>query len=248
MKDDTTDFGFTKVKITEKQKLVSGVFDSVASRYDLMNDLMSFGIHRLWKRHAIALAQIHPNQQVLDLAAGTGDLTRLIAPKITATGQITVCDINQSMLSQAKVRLMDEGIFDNIGIVQADAQHLPFTPNTFDRIIMGFGLRNVTCKEKALQSMYRVLKPGGHIIILEFSHPTNTAFSKLYDTYSFHILPKLGEWVAKDAASYQYLAESIRMHPNQEKLKELILEAGFDVCHYYNLTGGIVAIHKGIKY
>ncbi|MBN9286441.1 MAG: bifunctional demethylmenaquinone methyltransferase/2-methoxy-6-polyprenyl-1,4-benzoquinol methylase [Gammaproteobacteria bacterium 39-13] len=248
MKDDTTDFGFTKVKATQKHKLVGQVFDSVASSYDLMNDLMSLGIHRLWKRHAIALAQIRPNQHVLDLAAGTGDLTRLIVPKVTASGQVTLSDINMSMLAQAKIRLTDEGIFDNIRIVQADAQHLPFNTNTFDRIIMGFGLRNVTFKEKALQSMYRVLKPGGHIIILEFSHPTNATFSKLYDTYSFHVLPKLGEWVAKDGASYQYLAESIRMHPNQEKLKELILQAGFDVCHYHNLTGGIVAIHKGIKY
>lgn len=248
MKDDTTDFGFTKVKVEQKQKLVADVFDSVASNYDLMNDLMSLGVHRLWKRHAIAMLQLRPNQHVLDLAAGTGDLSRLIAPRVTSTGQVTVSDININMLVQAKRRLIDEGVFDNIRIVQANAQFLPFPPNTFDRIIIGFGLRNVTLKEQALESMYRVLKPGGHIIILEFSHPTHPLFSKLYDTYSFHVLPKIGEWVAKDKASYQYLAESIRMHPNQEALKALILKAGFDACQYHNLTGGIVAIHKGYKY
>lgn len=248
MKEDTTDFGFTKVNIHEKQKLVARVFDSVASNYDLMNDLMSFGIHRLWKRHAISLCQIRSSHHVLDLAAGTGDLARLIMPKVRPHGQVTLCDINSNMLSHAKKRLIDNGMAENVHIVQANAQCLPFEPNTFDRIIMGFGLRNVTHKEDALASMYRVLKPGGRLVILEFSHPTSQAFANLYDAYSFHLLPLLGKWVAKDSESYRYLAESIRMHPSQEGLKALILAAGFNTCHYYNLTGGVVAIHQGTKY
>jgi demethylmenaquinone methyltransferase/2-methoxy-6-polyprenyl-1,4-benzoquinol methylase len=248
MKEDVTDFGFTKVKIEEKRKLVGKVFDSVADSYDIMNDLMSLGVHRLWKRHAIALTQVRANMQVLDLAAGTGDLSALMAPLVGKHGHITLCDINMSMLEHAQMRLIDKGFVENINIVQANAEHLPFEANTFDRITIGFGLRNVTFKEKAVASMYRVLKPGGRMTILEFSHPTNSAFSKIYDAYSFHLLPKLGQWIAKDSASYQYLAESIRMHPDQEALKALILEAGFDKCDYHNLTGGIVAIHQGIKY
>ncbi len=248
MKEDKTDFGFTQVDVDEKRRLVTNVFDSVASRYDVMNDLMSLGVHRLWKRHAIALLQLRPGMQVLDLAAGTGDLTCLMAPIIKENGLITVSDINMSMLKNAQMRLIDKGIVDTVQIVQANAEHLPFADASFDRIIMGFGLRNVTYKEKALQSIYRVLRPGGRMIILEFSKPTNALFSQIYDTYSFHVLPKLGEWIAKDSASYQYLAESIRMHPDQESLKALILKAGFDSCEYHNLTGGIVAIHKGIKY
>ena len=248
MKEDKTDFGFTQVNVDEKQRLVTNVFDSVASRYDVMNDLMSLGIHRLWKRHAIALLQLRQGMQVLDLAAGTGDLTCLMAPLIKETGRIILSDINMSMLKNAQMRLIDKGIVDNIQIVQANAEHLPFQDNSFDRIIMAFGLRNVTYKEKALQSIYRVLRPGGRMIILEFSKPTNALFSQIYDTYSFHVLPKLGEWIAKDGDSYQYLAESIRMHPDQESLKALILKAGFENCEYHNLTGGIVAIHKGIKF
>lgn len=247
MKQDIIDFGFKKVPVDEKQKLVAGVFDSVASRYDLMNDLMSLGIHRLWKRHAIALLQVRPNHHVLDLACGSGDLALLIAPKL-ASGQITLSDINNNMLAVAKNRLIDKGKVADIHFTQANAEVLPFQDNSFDRIIMGFGLRNVTHKEQALQSIYRVLKPGGRAIILEFSHPTHPLLSSWYDTYSFHVLPFLGKIIANDADSYRYLAESIRMHPNQETLQAMMLTAGFDTCHYSNLTGGIVAIHQGIKY
>ncbi len=243
-----TDFGFQTVDVDQKQKLVEHVFDSVASKYDIMNDAMSLGIHRLWKRHAISLLQVRAGMRVLDLAGGTGDLTCLMAPLVTESGHITLSDINASMLNEGKHRLIDKGIVGNVDIVLANAESLPFPDNHFDRVIMGFGLRNVTHKDKALQSIYRTLKPGGRMIILEFSHPTNGLLSKVYDAYSFHVLPKLGEWIAKDSESYQYLAESIRMHPNQETLKGMILEAGFDKCEVHNLTGGIVAIHKGIKY
>jgi demethylmenaquinone methyltransferase/2-methoxy-6-polyprenyl-1,4-benzoquinol methylase len=247
MSEKTTDFGFETVKVTEKQKLVAQVFDSVAGRYDLMNDLMSMGLHRLWKRHAISVCQIRADHQVLDLASGTGDLALLIAAKVPQ-GNVTLCDINFNMLIQAQTRLIDKGMIENTDVVQANAQYLPFADNSFDRIIIGFGLRNVTDKEQALRSMHRVLRPGGRMIILEFSHPVNATLSSIYDTYSFNILPKLGEWVAKDSDSYRYLAESIRMHPDQEALKDLVLKAGFDSCDYQNLMGGIVAIHKGLKY
>jgi len=247
MKQDTIDFGFKKVRVDEKEKLVAGVFDSVASRYDVMNDFMSLGIHRLWKHQAVARLQVRSNHDVLDLACGSGDLALLIAPKLTS-GQITLSDINNNMLAVAKNRLIDNGRVANIHFSQANAEGLPFQENSFDRIIMGFGLRNVTHKERALASIYRVLKPGGRAIILEFSHPTNALLSRWYDTYSFHVLPFLGKIIANDADSYRYLAESIRMHPNQESLKALMLSAGFDSCEYTNLTGGIVAIHQGIKY
>ncbi|MBS0287355.1 MAG: bifunctional demethylmenaquinone methyltransferase/2-methoxy-6-polyprenyl-1,4-benzoquinol methylase UbiE [Proteobacteria bacterium] len=243
-----TDFGYQTVDIDDKQKLVEKVFDSVATKYDIMNDAMSLGVHRLWKRHAIGMLQVRQGMQVLDLAGGTGDLTLLMHPLVTESGHITLSDINGAMLACAKERLIDKGVVGNIDIVQANAECLPFPDNHFDRIIMGFGLRNVTHKDKALQSIYRVLKPGGRMVILEFSHPTNAVFSKIYDAYSFHVLPKLGELIAKDSASYQYLAESIRKHPNQETLKNMILQAGFDKCEVHNLTGGIVALHKGIKY
>jgi demethylmenaquinone methyltransferase/2-methoxy-6-polyprenyl-1,4-benzoquinol methylase len=247
MKQDTIDFGFKKVRIDEKQKLVAGVFDSVASRYDIMNDFMSLGIHRLWKHQAVARLQVRPNHQVLDLACGSGDLALLIAPKVPS-GQITLSDINDNMLAVAKNRLIDKGRVANMHFAQANAEDLPFLDNTFDRIIMGFGLRNVTHKDQALKSIYRVLKPGGRAIILEFSHPTNALLSSWYDTYSFHVLPFLGKIIANDADSYRYLAESIRMHPCQETLKAMMLSSGFDACEYTNLTGGIVAIHQGIKY
>lgn len=240
-----TDFGFREVTVQEKQKLVNQVFDSVFNRYDVMNDVMSLGIHRLWKRHAIACCQIRSHHQVLDLACGSGDLSLLIAPKLTS-GLLISCDINKNMLKQAQQRLLDRGLIPSF--LQADAQDLPFAPHTFDRIIMGFGLRNVSDKEKALKSICQVMKAGARVIILEFSHPTNAALSSLYDAYSFHILPLLGEWIAQDRDSYRYLVESIRRHPNQETLKALMLNCGFDKVQYQNLAGGIVAIHQGIKY
>lgn len=247
MKKDTVDFGFKQVNVDEKQQLVARVFDSVASRYDIMNDLMSLGIHRLWKRHAIALLQVRPNHHILDLACGSGDLALLMAPQLSQ-GEITLSDINPNMLDLAKNRLLDKGIVGNTHFTLANAESLPFQENSFDRIIMGFGLRNVTHKEQALASIYRVLKPGGRAIILEFSHPTNALLSRWYDKYSFHVLPFLGKIIANDSESYRYLAESIRMHPNQEKLKAMMQQSGFDACDYFNLTGGIVAIHQGIKY
>lgn len=247
MNKPTTDFGFTQVPIDEKQTRVNQVFHSVASRYDLMNDLMSLGIHRLWKRQALSHCQIRPSHHVLDLASGTGDFALLIAPLVPA-GKVTLCDINNAMLAEAKKRLLDNGIIQNTEIVQANAEVLPFHDNTFDRAIMAFGLRNVTHKEKVLSSLYRVLKPGGRMVILEFSHPTHPGFSRLYDHYSFKVLPLLGKWIANDSDSYRYLAESIRKHPSQETLKNMILTAGFERAEYQNLTNGIVAIHKGIKY
>jgi demethylmenaquinone methyltransferase/2-methoxy-6-polyprenyl-1,4-benzoquinol methylase len=247
MKKETTDFGFTEVSIDEKQSMVNDVFHSVASRYDIMNDLMSFGIHRLWKRHAISHCQIRPHHHVLDLASGTGDLAISISA-LLSTGKITLSDINASMLAEAKRRLLDNGIIENAEVVQANAESLPFSDNTYDRAIMAFGLRNVTHKDKVLSEIYRVLKPGGRMIILEFSHPTHEWFSKIYDHYSFKILPKIGKYIAKDEQSYQYLAESIRKHPDQKTLKRMILTAKFDKAEYQNLTGGVVAIHKGIKY
>ncbi|HRE30970.1 MAG TPA: bifunctional demethylmenaquinone methyltransferase/2-methoxy-6-polyprenyl-1,4-benzoquinol methylase UbiE [Candidatus Berkiella sp.] len=247
MKEDTIDFGFKKVHVDEKQKLVAGVFDSVASRYDIMNDLMSLGIHRLWKRHAISLLQVQAHHDVLDLACGSGDLSLLIAPKLTS-GQLTLSDINDNMLAVAKNRLIDHGIIENVHLALANAQALPFQDNSFDRIVIGFGLRNVTHKDKALESIFRVLKPGGRALILEFSHPTSSLLSTWYDAYSFKMLPFLGKIIANDSESYRYLAESIRMHPCQESLKAMMLAAGFDSCKYFNLTGGIVAIHQGIKY
>jgi demethylmenaquinone methyltransferase/2-methoxy-6-polyprenyl-1,4-benzoquinol methylase len=247
VKDKFTDFGFTKVKSTEKQKRVDAVFHSVAHRYDLMNDLMSLGIHRLWKRHAVSRCQIRPHHHVLDLACGTGDLSLLIAPKLASSDQLTLCDINHAMLSLAKTRLIDQGIIPS-QLIQANAEVLPFPNNAFDRIMIGFGLRNVTDKDRALSELYRILKPAGRLIILEFSHPIYSPLAHLYDAYSFHVLPQLGEWVANDPDSYRYLAESIRMHPDQEALKALILQARFDSCDYQNMTGGIVAIHQGLKF
>lgn len=247
--ENQTDFGFEKVSRQEKTARVKQVFNSVASNYDLMNDLMSLGAHRLWKRYAINACQLRPGQQVLDLAAGTGDLSLLIAPAVTpAGGQVTLCDINGAMLAIARNRLIDAGYVNNTPIVQANAEALPFASNHFDRMIMSFGLRNVTVKENALKSLYRVLKPGGRLIILEFSHPKPGFFSTIYDAYSFHLLPFLGKHVAKDPDSYRYLAESIRMHPNQASLRDMILNAGFDQCDYDNLSGGIVAVHKATKY
>lgn len=243
----TTHFGFKEVPVSEKAGLVGQVFHSVASKYDLMNDLMSMGVHRAWKRFAIDQMQLRPGLQVLDVAGGTGDLTARVADRIGNTGKVILSDINSSMLQEGRARLVDKGIVGNVDVVQADAEHLPFPDNSFDRVIIGFGLRNVTDKDQALRSMFRVLKPGGFLEVLEFSRPTLPGLDKIYDSYSFNILPMLGKVVANDEASYRYLAESIRKHPDQETLKRMMADAGFQRSHYHNLSGGIVALHKGYK-
>lgn len=246
--DKTTHFGFETVDWEDKEKKVAEVFHSVAKNYDVMNDLMSLGIHRLWKRFTIELSQVHPGQYVLDLAGGSGDLTRAFAEKVGETGQVVLADINSAMLQVGRDRLLDAGVFKNVQFVQGNAQCLPFEDNTFHCVTMAFGLRNVTDKDEALKSIFRVCKPGGKIMILEFSTPALPGLKPVYDWYSFNILPKLGKLFANDEASYQYLAESIRMHPNQNTLKEMIEHAGFEDCHYHNLTGGIVALHIAYKY
>ena len=243
-----THFGFTEVDIHEKADRVAHVFHSVAEKYDVMNDLMSLGIHRLWKKFAIDLLSVHRGQIVLDIAGGTGDLSAAIAKKIGDTGQVILSDINSSMLLVGRDRMIDKGIFNNISYAQANAEILPFADNTFDRIIIGFGLRNVTDKDAALRSMFRVLKPGGRALVLEFSKPVMPGLKPIYDAYSFKILPWLGKKILNDADSYQYLAESIRMHPDQNTLKNMMQNAGFEKCDYHNLSGGIVAVHRGFKF
>ena len=244
---DTTHFGFTTVKTNEKEKLVRGVFDSVADRYDLMNDLMSAGIHRLWKRFTIELSAVRPGQTVLDIAGGTGDLSARFSKLVGAEGKVILADINASMLQVGRDKLLDAGAFGNLHMVQCDAQYLPFPDNSVDCITIAFGLRNVTDKALALRSMERILKPGGRLLILEFSKPTSPLLEKIYDTYSFRILPMMGRLVANDEESYRYLAESIRKHPDQETLLAMMEDAGFVDCQYHNMTGGIVAVHRGIK-
>ena len=246
MPDKTTHFGFRRVPVSEKTRHVRQVFDSVADNYDLMNDLMSFGIHRLWKRFAINMAALRPGQQVLDLAGGTGDLTRLMAPLVGSSGQVVLADINAAMLETGRRRLLDKGISGNVSFVLANAEQLPFPDNRFDLATMAFGLRNVTDKQRALDALFRVLKPGGRLLVLEFSRPV-ALLKPAYDFYSFRLLPKLGQLIANDAPSYRYLAESIRMHPNQQTLQGMLEQAGFERCDYHNLTGGIVAIHRGYK-
>lgn len=246
--NNTTHFGYREVPVHEKTSLVKDVFYSVAPKYDLMNDLMSFGLHRVWKRITIAEAALRPGHSVLDVASGTGDLAMAFAKIVGPTGKVVMTDINENMLAVGRDRLTDEGIVGNVEYVLADAENLPFATNEFDCITIAFGLRNVTQKENALKSMFRVLKPGGKLLILEFSHPDTPLVKKLYDAYSFHIIPKIGEWVAKDKESYQYLVESIRMHPNQETLKNMMIASGFEDVEYKNLNNGIVALHKGYKY
>jgi len=243
-----THFGYQQVDINDKAQHVADVFHSVAKKYDVMNDLMSLGMHRLWKRQAIQLLNIHSGQTVLDLAGGTGDLTEKIAPKVGNQGKVILSDINDSMLMLGKNRLLDAGIFHNVDYVLADAQDLPFQDHTFDRMIIGFGLRNVTDQQKALSSMFRVLKPGGRLVILEFSKPTIPGLKPIYDAYSFTVLPWLGKRLLNDPDSYRYLAESIRMHPDQNTLKNMMQTAGFEQCDYHNVTGGVVAIHRGYKF
>lgn len=245
---ETTHFGFRTVAKDEKQEMVAEVFHSVAAKYDLMNDLMSFGIHRIWKRFTIDCSGVRQGQRVLDLAGGTGDLTAKFSRLVGEKGEVVLADINDSMLKMGREKLRNLGIVGNVNYVQANAEALPFPDNYFDCITISFGLRNVTEKEKALRSMFRVLKPGGRLLVLEFSKPTLKPLSKAYDTYSFHILPRIGELVAHDAESYRYLAESIRMHPDQETLKGMMAEAGFENVTYHNLTGGIVALHRGFKF
>ena len=247
MADKTTHFGFREVPENDKANLVRSVFDSVAGKYDLMNDLMSLGIHRIWKRIAIQLSNVRYGDNVLDLAGGTGDMTSLFHSRVGEKGHVTLSDINAEMLKRGRDRLLDDGITAGISFAQIDAEQLPFPDNTFDCVCIAFGLRNVTRKDNALKSMHRVLKPGGRLIILEFSEVKGDILKKGYDLYSFKLLPLMGKLVANDSESYRYLAESIRMHPNQETLKTMMGEAGFERCEYFNLTHGVVAVHRGYK-
>jgi len=241
----STDFGFQHVPRAEKARRVRGVFDSVAANYDLMNDLMSAGTHRLWKRFTLALANLRPGQRALDVAGGTGDLAAGLARQVGPRGLVVLADINAAMLARGRDRLIDEGFVGGVEVVQADAERLPFAEGTFDCITIGFGLRNVTDKRAALGAMQRALKPGGQLLVLEFSQPRIPGLGSLYDAYSFRVLPWLGRVVAGDAASYRYLAESIRMHPDQERLLQMLKDAGLEGCRYHNLSGGIVAVHRG---
>jgi demethylmenaquinone methyltransferase/2-methoxy-6-polyprenyl-1,4-benzoquinol methylase len=247
MSDKTTHFGFKTVNVEEKADKVADVFHSVAGNYDLMNDLMSGGVHRLWKRMTIEMSGVRAGHKVLDIAGGTGDLAAKFSRIVGPTGTVVLADINDSMLKVGRDRLADRGMVSNVQFSQADAQHLPFPDNTFDVISIAFGLRNVTDKDMALRSMLRVLKPGGRLLILEFSKPGNPLLSQLYDTYSFSVLPRLGKMFANDSDSYQYLAESIRMHPDQSTLLEMLNSAGFANTDFHNMTGGVVALHRGIK-
>ena len=247
MPDKTTHFGFHDVPVKEKARHVREVFDSVADDYDLMNDLMSFGIHRLWKRFAINMAGLRPGQVILDLASGTGDLARLIAPEVGNTGHVVLSDINAAMLANGRSQLIDKGVTGNVSFVLANAEQLPFPDNHFDLVTIAFGLRNVTNIQRALDSMFRTLRPGGCLLVLEFSKPAS-ALKPAYDFYSFKVLPELGRLIAKDENSYRYLAESIRMHPDQDALQGMMEQAGFEDCGYHNLSGGIVAIHRGYKF
>jgi len=244
---ESTHFGFKTVASDDKAGLVRGVFDSVANRYDLMNDLMSFGVHRLWKRFAIELAGVRSGQVILDLASGTGDLADRFAGLVGPQGLVIMSDINASMLQVGRDRMVDRGHVGNIAYAQIDAEQLPLADNSLDLITIAFGLRNVTHKERALESMFRALKPGGRALVLEFSKPTSKPLQKIYDAYSFGVLPRMGRLVANDPDSYRYLAESIRMHPDQETLKGMMEDAGFERCDVHNLTGGIVAVHRGFK-
>jgi len=244
---ETTHFGYETVNKEEKAAKVADVFHSVAAKYDVMNDLMSGGIHRLWKRYTIELSGVRKGHKVLDIAGGTGDLSYKFSQLVGDEGQVILADINESMLRVGRDRLLDKGVAGNLQVSQADAQYLPFADNTFDCITIAFGLRNVTDKDLALRSMLRVLKPGGRLLVLEFSKPTNKLMEKVYDTYSFKAIPFIGKMITNDSDSYRYLAESIRMHPDQDTLKQMMVDAGFECCEYHNMTAGVVALHKGIK-
>lgn len=248
-KEPTTHFGFSEIPLTEKQRRVADVFDSVAGKYDLMNNVLSFGLHHLWKRFTLELCGLRPGQRVLDLAGGTGDLAISEARIVGKSGRVFLGDINASMLQNGRDRVIDQGVSDCVIPVQCNAEILPFADNSLDCITIAFGLRNVTDKSAALASMQRVLRPGGRLCVLEFSRPIFEPLEKVYDFYSFKILPRLGEWIAGDRDSYQYLAESIRMHPDQQALKQLMIDDGkFDEVDVYNLSGGIVALHRAFKY
>lgn len=245
--NDSVDFGFEKVPRGEKAGRVRSVFASVAGKYDVMNDLMSLGVHRLWKQFTLSVTGLRPGQQALDVAGGTGDLSIGMLRQVGRDGRVFLSDINPAMLERGRDRLLDAGLVGNVECVVADAERLPFADNSFDCVTIGFGLRNVTDKAAALASMHRVLKPGGQLLVLEFSKPTLPGLGPVYDAYSFNILPLLGRVVANDEASYRYLAESIRMHPDQETLLGMLREAGFGLARYHNLSGGIVALHRGYK-
>ena len=240
----TTHFGFETVDESEKAKKVAGVFTSVAGKYDVMNDLMSAGLHRIWKRYAVSVSGVREGQRVLDVAGGSADLSRLFLKAVGSSGQVVLTDINNAMLRVGRDRLLDEGIATPT--TQCDAEHLPFPDNYFDCVSIAFGLRNVTHKEAALREMHRVIKPGGRVIVLEFSKVAKP-LEKVYDLYSFKLLPKMGQLIAGDAHSYRYLAESIRMHPGQEELKQMMTDAELERVEYFNLTGGVVAVHRGYK-
>jgi demethylmenaquinone methyltransferase/2-methoxy-6-polyprenyl-1,4-benzoquinol methylase len=241
----TTHFGFETVEETEKAKRVAGVFTSVAGKYDVMNDLMSAGLHRVWKRFAVGISGVREGQRVLDVAGGSADLSRLFLKKVGSKGQVVLTDINNAMLRVGRDRLLDEGY--TTPVTQCDAERLPFPDNYFDCVSIAFGLRNVTHKDIALREMQRVLKPGGRLIVLEFSRVAKP-LEQIYDLYSLKLLPRIGQLVANDADSYRYLAESIRMHPGQEELKNMMKEAGLEMVEYFNMTGGVVAVHRGYKF
>jgi demethylmenaquinone methyltransferase/2-methoxy-6-polyprenyl-1,4-benzoquinol methylase len=245
--DRLVDFGFEKVAWGEKAQRVRSVFASVASKYDVMNDVMSFGVHRLWKQFTLSLTGLRPGQRALDVAGGTGDLALGMLRQVGKQGSVVLSDINPNMLERGRDRLLDKGAAGNVACLVADAERLPFDDNSFDCVTIGFGLRNVTDKAAALNSMLRVLKPGGQLLILEFSRPVAPGLKPLYDAYSFKVLPLLGRFIAGDEASYRYLAESIRMHPDQETLLEMLRTAGYAQVRYHNLSGGIVALHRGYK-
>jgi len=245
--EGTTQFGYRRVPVDEKGNLVSAVFESVAQRYDLMNDIMSVGVHRVWKRFAVTAAAPRKGEVIMDLAGGTGDLAAQMAVKVGPGGQVVVVDVNEAMIRTGRDRLLDRGLIEGLCYVLGDAEALAFPDNSFDCVTMAFGLRNVTHKDRALAEMFRILKPGGRLLVLEFSKPVAPGLKPAYDWYSFSILPVLGRWVADDAESYRYLAESIRVHPDQETLRGMFEGAGFERCDFQNLSGGIVALHKGFK-
>lgn len=242
------DFGYQTVDKDKKEEKVAEVFHSVASKYDVMNDVMSFGIHRLWKRTMIELTGARKGQKALDLAGGTGEIAMKVAKRVGDSGHVVLSDINSSMLEEGKKRVINSGFINNISFELINAEEIPFPDHSFDLVTISFGLRNVTDKLKALKEMKRVIKPGGRLVVMEFSKTSNPALTKLYDFYSFSALPFMGKVIANDEESYRYLAESIRMHPDQETMKSMMLEAGFDEVEYKNLTGGIVAIHRGFVY